>query len=164
MKLNLPILATALSTLCSFALPAIAEIPIPSNQWYSVGQDNNGNVFQVDQGTIKTNGYVKSYWSQTFFSQGKISISRQYMTVNCATNIYSTGWLILADSQGKIAINTAVSQPSQQVVAGTIGDTVTNAVCTGFIDNPMLSNLERARQSDANAITESMKAGMIGIR
>lgn len=154
--------ATAAFTLV--ASPAIAQIPVPANQWYSVTQDNQGNIYQVDQSTIQDNGYVKSYWTQTLYNQGKISVSRQYVAVNCATNIYSIGWVILANNQGQILLNTAVKQQNQQVAAGTVNDALTNAVCTGFINDPMLANLERARQSDANAITEAMKAGAIGIK
>jgi hypothetical protein len=162
MKLNLPILAVGFAVLTSLSLPANAEIPIPANQWHSVAQDAGGNLYQVDQGTIQNHGYVKTYWVQTLFNQGEVS--RQYMAVNCATNIYSTGWVVIANNQGQIVVNTSLEQSNQQVAAGTINDALTNAVCTGFISDPQLAALTRARQSSANAITEAMKAGMIGIK
>lgn len=147
MNLKLSVLAVGLVVATS--LPANAEIPIPANQWHSVAQDAGGNFYQIDDGTIQDHGYVKTYWIQTLFNQGEVS--RQYMAVNCATNIYSTGWVVIANNKGQIVINTSVKQVNQQVAAGTVNDALTNAVCTGFVTDPQLAALTRARQSSANA-------------
>lgn len=145
--------------------PVIAQsIPVPSNQWQAITKDVNGNIFQVDRGTVVTNGNLALYWVQILFTNGNIAVSRQYTAANCATNEYALGWALDANSQGQILANAPVKQATQYAASGTVSSYLINAVCTGFIEDPQLAALTRARQTDANAITEAMKAGMIGIK
>ncbi|OYE00372.1 hypothetical protein [Nostoc sp. 'Peltigera membranacea cyanobiont' 232] len=140
--------------------PAMAQsIPVPSNQWQAVIQDTNGNIFQVDRGTVATNGNLTLYWVQILYSNGGIAVSRQYTAANCATNEYALGWALDANSQGQILTNAPVKLVKQYAASGTVSSYLINAVCTGFSTDPQLNALTRAQQTNAEAITRAMQIG-----
>lgn len=157
--------ATAISTLSISNGASAQSVPLPSNQWLAVSRDADNNIYQVDKSTVLTRDGITLYWVQILHSNGKVAISRQYTATSCGTNKYLVAWSVDADSQGRILASGQRMNATVYANSGTVANQLINAVCGNDNSNEnitriMLDNLERARETNARAITDAMRAGM----
>lgn len=127
-------------------------------QWVPVTQSQQGDVFSVDKGDMGINGNVRVFWVNIDHAAGNVATSRTVMAANCATNNFTWLWLIQGNRQGQVVANGKIDRPVEQAQYGSVNSQLINAVCTGFVDDPQLAALTRARQSSADAITKAMEA------
>ncbi|MBN3921966.1 hypothetical protein [Nostoc sp. NMS4] len=138
--------------------PALAQIPVPANQWIPTAQGEQGDIFSIDRGSIQTNGGAYSFWIHIDHAQGVVAVSRVHVIASCASDAFQYNWLLQANRQGQIIQNEKLETPVMQAAAGTVNAQLINAVCTNFSTDPQLAALTRATQTNAEAINRAMEA------
>lgn len=137
-----------------------ALVLLPSTafaQWVPVSQSPQGDLFSVNKDDIGVNGNVRVFWVNVDHASGNVATSRTVVAANCATNSYTWLWLIQGNKQGQVVTNSKLNMPVEQAQHGSVNSQLINAVCTGFVSDPQLVALTRARQSSSDAITKAME-------
>jgi hypothetical protein len=146
-------LLTGLLLALSWASPALANIPAPSNNWVVTGQAP-GHTALVDAGTVARNGHHAGFWFQMNYANK--TASRLYVVANCMNQTYQPFWSVVADQQGRLTQNESVSHPPINIPVGSLGDTAYKYAC--FNNLTQADILSRDRQTNAEAINRAMQS------
>jgi len=146
------------------------QIPVPSQQWQPISRDESGNdIYSIDRGTVGRQGNSVGFWTQVNHRSGGVAVSRIYTVGECSSKVIRPLWILEASRQGKILTNQKLNIESTIVAPDSSGRILLDIACgnnspevqaqaaQAAIVQAQLEALNRARQINADAITNAMR-------
>jgi hypothetical protein len=172
-QVSAPVTQVSSSAPAQVSVPTfnLADIPNPSGQWMSIGNDStNGDEIDIDTRTAIYQGSFVRFWQRRVASvpnQNNVSISLNYQSVDCGRGVYRFHKDLYLDRSGNI-INQAVGDsPLQNIVPGSVGQMVYQLVCqpitsqstdpNSVVVQAQLEALTRARQTNTQMLDSTMR-------